>query len=81
MFGFAGNVSSVQDIDWFLTREIRIALIAGIIFSMPILPGLVELRDKLLVWLKGVSQTLVTISFGAFHKGFNCISSRYSVPD
>jgi alginate O-acetyltransferase complex protein AlgI len=66
MFGFTKNVSSVQDIDWFLTREIRIALIAGIIFSMPTLPGFVLLCDKLLVWLKGVSRTAATIIFGAF---------------
>jgi len=66
MFGFTKNVSSVQDIDWFLTREIRIALIAGIIFSMPTLPGFVELCDRLLVWLKGVSRTAATIIFGAF---------------
>ena len=66
MFGFAGNVSSVQDIDWFLTREIRIALIAGIFLSMPVLPALSEFQDRWLSLLKGAAQTAAEISFCTF---------------
>lgn len=66
MSGFAGNISSTQDIDWFLTREIRIALIVGILLSMPVLPALSELQQKCLALLKGTPQIAAEISLYAF---------------
>jgi alginate O-acetyltransferase complex protein AlgI len=66
MFGLTSNASVAQDVDWFLTREIRIALIIGIICSLPVLPTLAELQDKTLGWLRGTPQTAMQITFCTF---------------
>ncbi len=66
MFGLASNTSAAQDVNWFLTREIRIALVIGIICSMPVVPTLAELQDKWLGWLRGTHQTAMQITFCTF---------------
>jgi alginate O-acetyltransferase complex protein AlgI len=66
MFGLAHNTGAVQDIDWYITREVRIALIVGIVFSMPVLPAIAELREKLLKRFRGGVQTAVEINFCVF---------------
>lgn len=66
MFGLASNTSAAQDVNWFLTREIRIALVIGIICSMPVVPTFAELQDKWLGWLRGTHQTAMQITFCTF---------------
>jgi len=56
MFGFAGEVVTTREVEWYLTREVRIALIAGIAFSMPVRQAVVDLLDRSLARLKGTSR-------------------------
>ena len=47
MFGFGESTGAVQKLSWYLTRDVKMALVAGIVFSMPILPGLARLKERL----------------------------------
>lgn len=64
MFGFAGDASSAQDFDWFWTREVRIALMAGVFLSMPVLPALARFQRK---WLASLSDASLTTAEAGLH--------------
>ena len=47
MFGFSQSTGAIQELSWYLTREVKMALLVGILFSMPILPALARLKENL----------------------------------
>ena len=56
MFGVAADAATTRELDWYLTREVRIALIAGIMFSMPLLPALAGSMSQGLARLTGTAR-------------------------
>ena len=56
MFGFAGEAVTTREVEWYLTREVRMALIAGIVLSMPVRPAVADLLDRSLTRLRGAMR-------------------------
>ncbi len=56
MFGFGADAAATQELDWYLTREVRIALIAGIMFSMPLLPALAGSANQAVARITGAAR-------------------------
>jgi alginate O-acetyltransferase complex protein AlgI len=65
MFGFVANAGVTQEIEWYLTREVRIALIAGVVFSMPVVPALRGAVSQGLAKLRGAVRNAVELAVSA----------------
>ncbi|MEN6576145.1 MAG: MBOAT family protein [Phycisphaerales bacterium] len=57
MVGVAADAVSTQDLEWYMTREVRIALIAGVVFSMPVVPAFVASIRRAVAELGGVARS------------------------
>jgi alginate O-acetyltransferase complex protein AlgI len=63
MFGFGEHTGAVQELSWHLTREVKMALLVGVIFSMPVLPALTRLKKSLIVSYEQPTQVAVELVF------------------
>ena len=63
MAGFAKESATTHDIYEFLSRDIRMALIAGVIFSMPVLPALGRWWERLMALRKGPVTAALELPF------------------
>jgi alginate O-acetyltransferase complex protein AlgI len=63
MFGLGEHTGAVQELSWHLTREVKMALIAGLIFSVPVMPALVRLKQNLIVSYEEPKRTVVELIF------------------
>ena len=63
MFGFGASAGAVQELSWHLTRDVKMALLAGMIFSMPVLPALSRLQENLVRSYHGPARTVVELPF------------------
>jgi len=63
MFGFGESTGAVQELSWYLTRDVKMALLAGVIFSMPVLPALARFHKKLVRSYPGRVRAAVELSF------------------
>lgn len=66
MFGFASDAAATRQINWYLTREVRLALIVGVVFSMPVLPALAEAIERGLLKLEGPARLAATAVLPVF---------------
>ncbi len=66
MAGFDKATAAAPDASWYLSRELRIAIITGVIFSMPVVPAFNRWRRQLLIPLTGLKKTVMGLSFSAF---------------
>ena len=63
MFGFSEHTGAVQELSWHLTREVNMALIAGVIFSMPVIPAIGQLKQNILTSYEEPMRNLVEFIF------------------
>ncbi len=63
MSGFAKVSGTAHSVSWYLSRDVRIALIIGIVFSMPVLPALDECWKKFMISRKGMLKTTLELQF------------------
>ncbi len=63
MFGFGEHTGAVQELSWHLTREVKMALLIGVIFSMPVLPAITRLKQTLILSYEGSTQTALEFIF------------------
>ncbi|MFC1635034.1 MBOAT family O-acyltransferase [Planctomycetota bacterium] len=63
MFGFGESTGAVQELSWHLTRDVKMALLAGVIFSMPVLPALARLKENLAQSYQGRVRAAVELPF------------------
>lgn len=59
MVGITADAVSTRDLEWYMTREIRIALIAGVLFSTPVVPAFVGFVSRVVTGLKGLNRNVV----------------------
>lgn len=67
MFDFGEHTGAVQELSWYLTREVKMALFVGGIFSMPILPALSRLKHSLIVSCEGPTRAAMELVFAVCH--------------
>ena len=63
MSGFAKVSDTANSVSWYLTLDVRIALIIGIIFSMPVLPALDEYWKRFMASRKGILKAALEMQF------------------
>ena len=63
MSGFARGSDTANSVSWYLTLDVRIALIIGIIFSMPVLPALDEYWKRFMASRKGILKAALEMQF------------------
>ena len=59
MFGFGESTGAVQELSWHLTRDVKTALLLGVIFSMPVVPALARLKKHLAQSYQGSGRAVV----------------------
>jgi len=67
MAGFAKGTSTAHSVSWYLSRDIRIAIIIGVIFSMPVLPAFIGWWNRVRASLKGRALTALELPFSLLH--------------
>ena len=67
MVGLAADSGSTQELKFYLTRDVRIALFLGVIFSLPIFPRLAQWRKRFMSSLANWRVALAQFSFSLFH--------------
>jgi len=67
MFGLAAKAEpAAYDLSWYLSRDVRLAVLAGVIFSMPVLPALAEKWRELIDGCSDKPATFLRLSFSFF---------------
>jgi alginate O-acetyltransferase complex protein AlgI len=63
MFGFGEHTGAVQELSWHLTREVKLALITGTIFSIPVIPAFVHLKQNFIFSHEEPTRTVVELIY------------------
>jgi alginate O-acetyltransferase complex protein AlgI len=74
MFGLGEPTGAVQELSWHLTRDVKIALLAGILFSMPILPALARLKKNLVRPHQETSLAMLEFPLAVFQTIALCVT-------
>ncbi len=72
MLGIAADAGAARELEWYLTREVRIALIAGIVFSMPVLPALAEALSETSARLRGAAHSIAGLAMSTCRLLYLC---------
>ena len=73
MAGLGGKVETVvYDMDWYLSSDVRMAIIAGIVFSMPVLPALGRWFGRLIERSSKAASAFMNLLFWFFRTVVLC---------
>ncbi len=66
MAGFNYGLEAVYSLEMYLTLDVKIALIAGLVFSMPVIPLLIRWKNRFLASQDGPEGTAIKMAYNTF---------------